>query len=52
MSLNFAMTGGSREDVVSTPSDARSCFRLSSFGRNMEGVWSTDGDDEGGLKIM
>jgi len=52
MSLNFAMTGGSREDVVSTPSDARSCFRLSSFGRNMEGVWSTDGADEGGLKIM
>jgi hypothetical protein len=30
----------------------RSCFRLSSFGRNESGVWRTDGADDGGLKMI
>lgn len=30
----------------------RSCFRLSSFGRNLSGVWRTDGAEEGGLKMI
>ena len=30
----------------------RSCFRLSSFGIKLSGVWKTDGAEEGGLKMM
>ena len=46
------MTGGSRGSVDAGILDARICFRLSSFGRNIEGVCSTDGAAEGGLKMM
>lgn len=31
---------------------ARRALRLSSFGRNLRGVWRTEGADDGGLKMM
>ena len=50
--LNLEMTGGSRVEGDFAVVAAKSCFRLSSFGRNMEGVWFIDGADDGGLKTM
>jgi hypothetical protein len=42
-----AFVGVSRVAVA-----ARSCRRGSSFGRNLTGVWRTDGPEDGGLKMM
>lgn len=52
MGLNLAITGGSRVVAVRVASAAKSCFRLSSLGRKIEGVCRTEGADDGGLKTM
>lgn len=48
-------TGGGNIDSIVwclVAVDAISCRRLSSFGRNFNGVCRTEGAEEGGLKIM
>ena len=49
----FETRGGSRVGPgVFLEVASRSCRFLSSFGRNLSGVWRTEGADEGGLKMM
>jgi hypothetical protein len=44
--------GGSSELEVEAVASPKSFRRLSSFGRNINGVWSTEGADAGGLNII
>jgi hypothetical protein len=50
------MTGGGNEELelpsVAEGAFVRSCRRLSSFGRNLRGVWNTEGADDGGLNMI
>jgi hypothetical protein len=50
------MTGGGSDELevpnVDEGAFARICRRLSSFGRNFRGVWSTEGADAGGLNMI